>query len=263
MSDFHPERIEAALRAEAIGLGVPLVFLPRTESTNDDAKRAAREGAPEGAAFVADVQTRGRGRRGHAWHSPAGENLYASFVLRPDLPVAETPPLSLVAGLAVVDAASRFVPSEGLRIKWPNDVYLDGRKLAGILVEGLIAGARSSAVVVGIGLNVHTRDFPEPLGETATSLALASQAPLDRSQVFVALCRALEERMREHLEHGIEHTVRALSRIDYLAGKAVKIEGEEGIAQGVAADGRLLVRTREGEERAYVAGEVSLGAVRG
>lgn len=261
MSDFDPERVEEALRVESIGLGRPLVFLHETESTNDDAKRAAREGAPEGVAFVANVQTRGRGRRGHAWHSPAGENLYASFVLRPDLPVAETPPLTLVAGLAVVDAASRFVPSEGLRIKWPNDVYLDGRKLAGILVEGLIAGDRSSAVVIGIGLNVHTREFPEPLGAIATSLALASQTPLNRSEIFVALCRSLEKRMREHREHGVEHTVRELSRIDYLAGKVVRIEGEEGVAVGVAGDGRLRVRMRGGEERGFWAGEVSLGKV--
>lgn len=262
MSDFDPARVEADLRAQSTGLGLPLVFVRETESTNDDAKQAARAGAPEGAAFVADAQTRGRGRRGHAWHSPAGENLYVSFVLRPNLPVASTPPLSLVAGLAVVDAASRYVPAEKLRIKWPNDVYLDGRKLAGILVEGLTAGDRCSAVIVGIGLNVHTRAFPEPIADTATSLALLAHRPLDRSEIFVALCGALEARMREHLEHGIAHTVRALASLDYLAGKTVSIDGISGVAQGITPDGRLLVRTRDGEERAFVAGEVTLGLVR-
>lgn len=262
MSDFEPGRVEAELRAQATGLGLPLVFVPETESTNDDAKKAAREGALQGAAFVADAQTRGRGRRGHAWHSPPGENLYVSFVLRPNLPVSATPPLSLVAGLAVVDAASRYVPAERLRIKWPNDVYLDGRKLAGILVEGLTAGDRCSAVIVGIGVNVHTRDFPEPIANVATSLALASESRLDRSDVFVSLCGALERRMREHLQYGIAHTVRALASLDYLAGKTVSIDGVSGVAQGITPDGKLLVRTLHGEERAFVAGEVSLGAVR-
>ena len=262
MTDFDPARVEAALRAESIGVGLPLVFLRETESTNDDAKKAAREGIAAGAAFVADVQTRGRGRRGHAWHSPAGENLYVSFVLRPGLPVAETPPLSLVAGLAVVDAASRFVPGERLRIKWPNDVYLDGRKLAGILVEGLVAGERSSAVIVGIGVNVHTRAFPAPIADIATSLALASEAPLDRSEIFVALCASLECRMREHLAHGVAHTVRALAQLDYLAGKPVRIEGTEGVAQGIAPDGKLLVRTNAGETRSFIAGEATLGWIR-
>lgn len=254
--DWDATRIARELRARGVGIGSPLVVLAETGSTNDDAKRAAREGAPSGAAFVADAQTRGRGRQGHAWHSPPGENLYVSFVLRPALAPRATPPLALAAGLAVADAAASLVPNRSVGIKWPNDVLLDGRKLAGVLVEAQIAADRVESVVVGIGINVRTRSFPPDIASIATSLAIAGATELDRSTLFVRLAAALERRIGELVAHGVAHLVRAIAPIDALVGKRVAVDGATGVAAGIDAEGRLVIRGDDGVERAYGAGEV-------
>src|SRR5204863_9598302 len=106
----------------------PLVVVASTTSTNDDAKQAARDGVSSGAAFIADTQTSGRGRLGRSWHSPPGENLYASFVLRPSFSPHIAPIVTLAAGLAVADAVTPLVPGRALGLKWPNDVFIDDRK---------------------------------------------------------------------------------------------------------------------------------------
>lgn len=259
MNDLSPSRIEGELVARGIGLGRPLTIVAETESTNDDAKRAARLGIATGAAFIADSQSRGRGRRGHVWHSPKGDNVYVSFVLRPDLLARDTPPLALAAGLAVVDSIAHLVPGDRLRIKWPNDVLLDGKKLAGVLVEAQIRGDRADAVIVGIGLNVHGRGFPPELSSVATSLAMAGAHDLDRGAIFVALCQALERRVNEQVTRGVSHTVEALASLDYLAGKTISLEGERCVALGIDAEGRLRARGEDGLERAVSAGQVTIG----
>lgn len=259
MSDLDRARIEAAIVSKELSLGLPLSIVSETESTNDDAKVAARNGIETGAAFIADSQTKGRGRRGQPWHSPKGASLYVSFVLRPPLLARDTPPLALAAGLAVVDAVMPSIQGDRLRVKWPNDVLLDGKKLAGILIETSIAGERASSVIVGIGLNVHTREFPSEISKVATSLVMGGAASPRRDELFIALCQALERRVREQLEGGVKATVEALAKIDYLAGKALTIEGKSALALGIAEDGRLRIRDADGEERAVSAGEVTIG----
>src|SRR5262249_5814013 len=142
-------------------LGRELVWLPRTGSTNDEALARARAGAPHGLVIVADEQTRGRGRLGRVWHSPPGDNLYLSVLLRRDRPPAWALPLPLIAGVAVSDTLEGF--SCGTAIKWPNDVLIDGRKVAGILTESSTVGGRLEAIVVGIGVNVNVADLPPEL----------------------------------------------------------------------------------------------------
>lgn len=259
-ADLDPARIEALLAAHASPIGRPLHVVAESGSTSDDAKQAARRGAPHGAAFVADRQSAGRGRMGHAWHSPPGENLYASWVLRPRVPARLLPPLSLAGGLAVLDAVREL---EGARLeprlKWPNDVLVSGRKLAGVLVEALLAGDRVDAVVVGIGVNVRARAFPPPLDAIATSLALEGAGALDRGLLFSVLSAALARRVAQFETEGVASLAREVRAADALAGQEIAIDGARGTAAGLDDEGRLLVRGADGVLRAFAAGEVSIG----
>ncbi len=163
----HIDLAEAADRVASLGgqLGTPMVVMATTTSTNDVAKRAARDGAAHGATWVAEEQTAGRGRRGHSWVSPPGEGLLFSVLLRLPCTPARVPPIALVAGLAVRDAVAAAAPGASIAIKWPNDVLVAGRKVAGILIEAITVGSRVEAVVVGIGINVHTRAFPDEISD--------------------------------------------------------------------------------------------------
>ena len=263
-TDLDPSKIERALAQRQARIGLPLVVQGATVSTNDDAKRAAQAGAPEGAAFVADAQASGRGRLGRTWHSPPGSNLYVSFVLRPTLTTERLGWVSLAAGLAVVDAVgprvAQVAGTARLGIKWPNDVLLDGRKLAGVLSEAEIVDHKARAVIVGIGINVRTSVFPPDLAGTATSLALAGVADLDRSTLLVDLSLALATRI-DALEHGETSALHAdLRRLDVLAGKMITVAGMRGCAVGIGPQGWLHVVGPDGEERAFGSGEATVEA---
>jgi BirA family transcriptional regulator, biotin operon repressor / biotin---[acetyl-CoA-carboxylase] ligase len=256
--DLEPRRIEQALAKSGTRMGLPLVVRRSTGSTNDDAKEAARAGVASGATFVADAQTSGRGRLGRSWHSPPGANLYASFVLRPAIPPSELGWVPLAAGLAVLEAIRPRIEAgeERLRVKWPNDVLLDGRKLAGVLSEAEITEQAPHFVVVGIGINVRVLVFPDDLAARATSLALASANDLDRGMLLVAVCEAFGSRLSA-LERGLVSTLSSeLTRVDALAGRSVRVGDVRGHAVGVAADGRLRVRGEDGIERSCASGEV-------
>ena len=155
--------------------GYPRRWLAETASTNDVAREWALAGAPDGALVVAARQTRGRGRRERTWDSPAGTGLYASFVLRPDWPADQAPNLAIVAGMAAFRALEKAGVRD-LRMKWPNDVLANGRKICGVLVEPRLGAERIEFAVAGIGINVGqgADDFPPDLRQPATSCRLES-----------------------------------------------------------------------------------------
>jgi BirA family biotin operon repressor/biotin-[acetyl-CoA-carboxylase] ligase len=259
-TDLDPVRMERALLRAASPWGRPLVVTPRTASTNDDAKAAARAGAPEGAAFIADAQSGGRGRLGRTWFSPAGENLYTSFVLRPSFDPKRVPLVTLTAGLAVLDAVTPRAVSRRVGLKWPNDVYIDGRKVAGILSEAQIADGRVAFIVVGIGVNVRTAAFPPELAARATSLAIAGAEgdALDRSALFADIAVALFRRIEMLRDDKVRDLIAAFSAHDELAGEIITVDGAPATALGVAEDGALRIRRADGHEDKLVAGEVQL-----
>ena len=152
--------------------GYPCRWLAETESTNDIAREWAMAGAPEGAAVVAARQTRGRGRRERKWESPPDSGLYASFILRPGWLAKKAAGLAIVGGMAAFRALEK-AGVKNLRVKWPNDILANGRKICGVLVEPRIDSGRIEFAVVGIGINVAqaAEDFPDGLRETATSCA--------------------------------------------------------------------------------------------
>lgn len=223
-------------------LGLPRLHLRLIGSTNERAVALAKAGAFHGTLVTASEQTAGRGRQGRAWSAPPGRSLLMSLVLR-------DPPrlLPLSAALAVADVAG-----QGARIKWPNDVLLDDRKLAGILVEGR---PQEGWAVLGVGINVAVRpeDLPAELSAHAATLGLE---PADVERVLAGLLAALERRLAE----APDDTLAAFRERDALTGREVSWAGGSGTAEGIDGDGRLVVRTAEGERHTLDSGEVHLGS---
>jgi BirA family biotin operon repressor/biotin-[acetyl-CoA-carboxylase] ligase len=241
-------------------LGRTMHLLARVTSTNDEAKRGSREGAEHGTTWVAEQQTAGRGRQGRTWTSSPGESLLFSVLARVACPPSRLPPVALLAGLSVRDAVARAAPDAEVLIKWPNDVLVSGRKLAGVLVEAITAGSRVEALVIGIGINVHTRVFPPALEGRATSVACASpsSAP-DRATILADVLALLDRDLHVVVGRGLGLVRSRLEAADVLRGRLVRSEsGDEGVASGVDDDGRLLVRRKGGVLARWSSGEVRL-----
>ena len=227
-------------------IGRPRVHHRVVDSTNEQARQLAAAGAPHGTLVTADEQSAGRGRQGRTWVAPSGSAVLMSLIVR-DLGLDTLLPLA--APVAVCDACEAVAPVE-CRIKWPNDVWIDGRKVAGILVEGR---PQEGWAIVGIGLNVSTTEFPEELRETATSLDLASGERLDRNEVLRALLKALDQR----LGATASEIVGAWRERDALKGERVRWGAGQGTAVGVSENGALIVDA-DGERIELEAGEVHL-----
>jgi BirA family biotin operon repressor/biotin-[acetyl-CoA-carboxylase] ligase len=225
-------------------IGSPRVHLRLTDSTNERAKELALSGAPDGTIVTADQQSAGRGRQGRVWTAPPRSAVLMSLVTRRLMPT-----LPLAAAVAICDA----LPIR-CEIKWPNDIWLDGRKIAGILVEGR---PQEGWAVLGIGLNVTTESFPPELAEIATSLRMAG-VELDPEAVLAALLGSLDE----WLEASAEDVLAAWSERDALSGKRVRWSDGEGTAAGVDASGALVVETDNGPVT-LDAGEIHLLRNRG
>ncbi len=237
----------------------------QAESTNALALEAAArsgkqpQGAPEGAVFLAEEQTAGRGRGGHVWHSERGAGIYCSFLFRPPMSPADALWLSLIAGVAVQDAVRE---TTGLKpdIRWPNDVLLNDKKFAGILTEMSSEATRVQHAVIGIGINVNQRQLPPNLASPATSRLLETGKEWSRVELAAALMRALDREYRALLRAmtGPIRTPslrfepimkRVESRSSYAHGKMVRVEedgGYTGVTDGLDPRGFLRVRTDRG-----------------
>lgn len=235
----------------------PVRVLAETGSTNDDAKALAREGAPHGTLVIADSQTAGRGRSGARWHSPAGENLYLSLVLRPRVAASAVAPFTLVAGLVVAGAVDERTSRPAL-VKWPNDVHVGGKKVSGILVEGQVRGDALSSIVVGLGVNVTTSSFPPPLDMTATSLSMLGARDCDRAGLAAAIAVGLIDAAEQFAREGLAPFARELAARDALVGRRVRVGDVQGSALGIDAEGRLLISTDAGVTTPIAFGHVEL-----
>lgn len=268
-------------------LGDPWHHLPCCESTNDELVRLGRSGAVAGTVVTTDLQTRGRGRQGRAWHSPAGENLYLSVLLRPPLPPHRAPMLCLVAGLALFDAVSDVLSMQGqreavdLRLKWPNDLLARTtaeaaaespyRKLGGILTELFGSAGSIDFIVIGVGCNVLSREFPP--GVPGTSLRLlastfesgeALPAPTPRT-VAEPFLRALSIWYERYLSAGAAAVTSAFAGAARLGPlhPPVRVQvGRDdtalcGVPISLGSDGELLLQTAGGIER-VLSGDVEM-----
>jgi BirA family transcriptional regulator, biotin operon repressor / biotin---[acetyl-CoA-carboxylase] ligase len=229
-----------------------LLIRESVDSTNDEVRQLAQLGAADGLIILAHQQTQGRGRRGAAWFSPSGESLAFSILLRPSEPKFLWSRFALAAGLAVAEAIESFGLEAG--IKWPNDVWLSNRKVAGILVE---TGA--DFAVLGIGINVNITEFPEDVSEIATSLQLAGRRCFSRAEVLAQVIHHFSRR-RYQIEMEYAEVIREIETRCVLSGKRVSLLAsgvvKSGRVTGIAATGELLLETDLGIERLTQADEV-------
>lgn len=240
-----PAAVEPLLRGR---FGRPYLWSESCRSTQD----ALRDPSlPEGAVAVTEHQTAGRGRAGRQWEDEEGEALLLSVLLRPP-DATGAPQLSLVCALAVAEAVEAVSAVEA-EVKWPNDVLAGGRKLAGILLEG-----HERAVVCGIGVNVGQTDrsLPAETRSPVASLRTLTGRDHDRAALLVELLARLESLYATWLADGLLPLVPGLERRDGLRGREVRIGGVAGAADGIAPDGRLRVRQRDGTTALVASGEV-------
>lgn len=241
----------AALDSELTGtiFAGRLHYAAVTGSTNSDAMAAARAGAPHGSVWLADEQTAGRGRGDHHWHSAAGEGLYASTLLRPQIPAERFGLLPLVAGLAAAQAI-RNVAAVAVDLRWPNDLLIGSRKTGGILVESG-GSPQQKFVVVGIGINVHQREFSPELDTPVTSLDIETISSICRQTLLIGLLRSLEAEMTAlaDADSAGQIPARVEQASSWLRGRSVRVHGPQacvGLTAGLDQNGFLLVQTAAG-----------------
>jgi BirA family transcriptional regulator, biotin operon repressor / biotin---[acetyl-CoA-carboxylase] ligase len=230
-------------------------------STNTEAFALARAGAAHGEVVIAEGQTEGRGRRGRAWISPPGANLSFSLILRPDVPPARAPEVTLLAAVAV--AQTLHEAGAAAAIKWPNDVQIDGRKVAGVLTELAADVEQVHFLVLGVGVNLNSRreEFPPEVAALATSLMEARRQRVPRALFTAALFGKLEEWLDRWEAEGFEPVRAAWKEMSATLGRQVVVRSEGTVRAGLAEDidesGALLVRI-DGRLERCLAGDVEL-----
>lgn len=231
-------------------------------STNARAAAWAQDGAPEGSVVLTEYQTAGRGRHGRTWDAHKGQNLLFSVILRPQLDADRLGLITVAAGVAVAETVDDFVSPHRTSIEWPNDVLLEGRKTCGMLLESSLAGARTEAVVLGVGLNVNQTRFPEALADTATSLRLTTGRTVPRPPLLAHLLQALECRYDAVQTDGADAVRSAFhERLATLhESTTLRFAGTDraitGTVRGITDTGALRLETDHGLQTVH-AGEVT------
>lgn len=257
--------IEAAI-PEGIPGGEIKVF-DTIDSTNEEAKRAAIHGAPGGSLYVADNQSKGKGRRGRNWISPKGKDIFFTLLLRPDLAPADASMLTLLAALAGVRTAKRYTGEE-FQIKWPNDIVKNGKKICGILTEMGLEMSEIDYVVIGIGWNLNRTEFEEDIADMASSVFLETGCKVSRAK-FLSIF--LEEFMTIYTrflrEKSLRFCMEAYNRQLINIGKEVKVIQKDNefiyLSKGINSRGELLVEDERGNEKTILSGEVSVRGLYG
>lgn len=257
--------IRAGLHTKTLGSNI--VCLAETDSTNEEAKRQAQHGAPDGSVFTAERQTGGKGRLGRRWEQPEGTGVWFSVLLRPGLIPSEVGNITLLAGIAVCRAVRSLTGCEA-KIKWPNDVVIGSRKVCGILTEMAAEIDRIEYMVLGIGINANIAAFPESLAEKATSLQIEMGRTVSRANLLQAVLWELEELLTPEnyscLTPAILHEYQTLCvsvgrRVGFYQGNMQAT----GTAVGVSSTGELLVNTDDGRQVTINAGEVVVQGIYG
>ncbi len=240
-------RVAALLKTRSLGRSLRAKY--KVNSTSTWALDWAAQGAPHGSIVLTDYQLCGRGRMGRTWEATAGQNLLFSVVLRPDMKPSRLSLITLAASLAVADALTEVAAPVPVRVKWPNDILLDGRKCCGMLLESTVG--RQITVVLGIGINVNQTSFPPELESKANSLILASGRPMDRATLMADVLLRLEQRLDQLQTH--EETIRR-SYVQQLSGRGrvwhvgrgPQQAALKGTIQGITKQGALRLKTSSG-----------------
>ena len=240
--------------------GKTVHFARETDSTNLWIKRLAKEGASEGTLALAEFQSAGRGRLGRSWEVPEGTSVMMSILLRPKFEPQYAPTLTLVMGMAVAKAVKNL--GFDVSIKWPNDVVVSHKKICGILTEMGVRDGKIDYAVIGVGINVNIREFPEEMADKATSLYLESGKEFDRSQIPGLVMEAFEEYYEKFAAtcdlSGLKEEYESILANYNQPVRVLAKEPYEGVARGVTDGGELLVEKTDGTIVAVSAGEVSV-----
>ncbi len=249
-------------------IGGNIQHFAEIDSTNNYAKKIASEGCAHGTVVVADRQTMGRGRIGRQWQSDSADGLWFSIVVRPELEPENIQVITLAASVAVVEAIKE---TQGIicGIKWPNDIILDGRKLGGILTELSAEPGHVNYVVVGIGINVNQdlEHFDYEIRQKAVSLKMYDNKPVQRSKLLGSILTSFEKLYKSVLLGKNKDIIDKWSEYSVTIGKEVKVAYRNveyiGTAQSIAADGRLIVKCKDGVTREISAGEIQVRGLLG
>ena len=240
--------------------GKTVHFARETDSTNLWIKRLAKEGAPEGTLALAEFQSAGRGRLGRSWEVPEGTSVMMSILLRPKFEPQYAPTLTLVMGMAVAKAVKNL--GFDVSIKWPNDVVVSHKKICGILTEMGVRDGKIDYAVIGVGINVNIREFPEEMADKATSLYLESGKEFDRSQIPGLVMEAFEEYYEKFAAtcdlSGLKEEYESILANYNQPVRVLAKEPYEGVARGITDGGELLVEKTDGTIATVSAGEVSV-----
>ncbi|KAB2953087.1 biotin--[acetyl-CoA-carboxylase] ligase [Heliorestis acidaminivorans] len=256
-----PEEVLSVLETKKFGRNY--IYYHSINSSNEKAKEFAREGAEEGTVVLAEEQQAGKGRLGRTWHSPLGLGLYLSIILRPSIPLALTPQITLLTALSIAKTIEKMT-SLGPAIKWPNDILLDGKKVCGILTElsAEMDGVKHIVVGIGLNLNQEATDFPTAVTSQASSVSMQAGEKVDRLAFFNKLLMQLEDDYEHWLEQGfsairqqwLDRAVGLGDTVRVIAGSAQW----QGRMEGIDDMGALLVRNKAGEIQQLMSGEVTL-----
>ena len=240
--------------------GKTVHFARETDSTNLWIKRLAKEGAPEGTLALAEFQSAGRGRLGRSWEVPEGTSVMMSILLRPKFEPQYAPTLTLVMGMAVAKAVKSL--GFDVSIKWPNDVVVSHKKICGILTEMGVRDGKIDYAVIGVGINVNIKEFPEEMADKATSLYLESGKEFDRSQIPGLVMEAFEKYYEKFAAtcdlSGLKEEYESILANYNQPVRVLAKEPYEGVARGITDGGELLVEKTDGTIVAVSAGEVSV-----
>ena len=240
--------------------GKTVHFARETDSTNLWIKRLAKEGASEGTLALAEFQSAGRGRLGRSWEVPEATSVMMSILLRPKFEPQYAPTLTLVMGMAVAKAVKSL--GFDVSIKWPNDVVVSHKKICGILTEMGVRDGKIDYAVIGVGINVNIKEFPEEMADKATSLFLESGREFDRSQIPGLVMEAFEEYYEKFAAtcdlSGLKEEYESILANYNQPVRVLAKEPYEGVARGITDGGELLVEKTDGTIVAVSAGEVSV-----
>ena len=254
------ESIQERLTTSRLGRTVHLYS--EVGSTNSMALELAKKNEADGTIVLAEGQNQGKGRRGRAWFSPPGLNLYFSLILHPRCSANRIPWLGLAAGVALAEATGRAA-ARSAHVKWPNDVLLSGKKVAGILLEQVIQGMKSEAVVLGVGINVNIQqdEFPAELVHRATSLRIESGRVVNRARFLNQVLASMEHWYDIFLKSSYDEIREKYLGLFSLLGQRIRVTRGQGVMEGkvrgLARDGGLVLECDNGEKRILHAGDIS------
>jgi len=256
------EEVCAGLTTEVLGRR-DYFYYPSVDSTNKQARILASEGYPEGTIVVAEMQTEGRGRRGRNWYSPPGQGIYMSLILRPSIPLKEISRISLMKAVAVAETLQEELGLPA-RIKWPNDVLINDKKIAGLLSEAITDMDGIEYIVIGIGLNINNpeSDFPDDFRTDPTSILAEKKQPVSRVKLMQRLLAKLEHHYYLLLKGDFAETLSTGKRLSMVIGQMVSLETSQGLVTGRAVDidedGFLLVDDGSGFQHTVISGEIDV-----